>query len=241
MSNPTDRQWSFIERLVSERYVNAAEAVAVLRERRLTGTGAGAVIDKLLTMPKLAVAPTVAASANGRGTLPFNRYSGRCVLCQGEVAAQAGTYRRGKGGGWETLHLPGECPAMGTAEAAAIAKPRRTWHEIIGTTPDGYYAIPSVTGSNDLTFLRVGTNKGTVNPANKGKRFVKHIVGGNGEFGNLTVEWVEKAIDAINTLGPRDCQVLYGQEIGSCGRCGRELTDETSRARGLGPECAGRV
>ena len=30
----------------------------------------------------------------------------------------------------------------------------------------------------------------------------------------------------------------YGQEIGKCGRCGRTLTDETSRARGIGPDCA---
>lgn len=30
---------------------------------------------------------------------------------------------------------------------------------------------------------------------------------------------------------------LYGQEIGSCGHCGRTLTDETSRARGIGPVC----
>jgi hypothetical protein len=30
----------------------------------------------------------------------------------------------------------------------------------------------------------------------------------------------------------------YGQEIGSCGHCGRTLTDEDSRARGIGPICA---
>lgn len=30
---------------------------------------------------------------------------------------------------------------------------------------------------------------------------------------------------------------LYGQEIGSCGVCGRTLTDELSRERGIGPTC----
>lgn len=30
---------------------------------------------------------------------------------------------------------------------------------------------------------------------------------------------------------------LYGQEIGRCARCNRTLTDETSRAYGMGPEC----
>jgi len=31
---------------------------------------------------------------------------------------------------------------------------------------------------------------------------------------------------------------LYGQELGTCGVCGRTLTDEDSRARGIGPICA---
>ncbi len=30
---------------------------------------------------------------------------------------------------------------------------------------------------------------------------------------------------------------LYGTELGRCCRCGRELTDETSRRLGIGPEC----
>jgi hypothetical protein len=29
----------------------------------------------------------------------------------------------------------------------------------------------------------------------------------------------------------------YGMELGQCSRCGRTLTDETSRAYGIGPEC----
>jgi uncharacterized protein DUF6011 len=29
----------------------------------------------------------------------------------------------------------------------------------------------------------------------------------------------------------------YGQELGSCGICGKTLTDEDSRARGIGPVC----
>ncbi len=29
----------------------------------------------------------------------------------------------------------------------------------------------------------------------------------------------------------------YGMELGKCSRCGRTLTDETSRAYGIGPDC----
>ena len=34
---------------------------------------------------------------------------------------------------------------------------------------------------------------------------------------------------------------LYGHELGACGVCGRTLTDEVSRERGIGPVCADRV
>lgn len=37
---------------------------------------------------------------------------------------------------------------------------------------------------------------------------------------------------------PRAASLLYGRQIGSCGVCGRTLTDETSRANGIGPVCA---
>lgn len=33
----------------------------------------------------------------------------------------------------------------------------------------------------------------------------------------------------------------YGREIGACGVCGRTLTDEDSRARGIGPICADKM
>lgn len=34
---------------------------------------------------------------------------------------------------------------------------------------------------------------------------------------------------------------LYGHEIGRCGVCHRTLTDEESRARGIGPKCAAKI
>lgn len=37
---------------------------------------------------------------------------------------------------------------------------------------------------------------------------------------------------------PREASLRYGREIGSCGVCGRTLTDEHSRAAGIGPVCA---
>jgi hypothetical protein len=37
---------------------------------------------------------------------------------------------------------------------------------------------------------------------------------------------------------PEAAMRRYGQELGSCGHCGRTLTDENSRAAGIGPVCA---
>jgi hypothetical protein len=36
---------------------------------------------------------------------------------------------------------------------------------------------------------------------------------------------------------PQAAMVRYGRELGICGRCGRTLTDEASRAAGIGPIC----
>lgn len=40
---------------------------------------------------------------------------------------------------------------------------------------------------------------------------------------------------------PENAMLRYGQAIGRCGHCNRLLTDEASRAKGIGPICEGRV
>lgn len=42
-------------------------------------------------------------------------------------------------------------------------------------------------------------------------------------------------------VDPMAALTRYGREIGVCGVCGRTLTDETSRAAGIGPVCASRL
>jgi len=48
---------------------------------------------------------------------------------------------------------------------------------------------------------------------------------------------LNEALEAIKA-DPKSAAALYGTKIGRCGRCHLELTDEDSRARGLGPKCA---
>ena len=40
---------------------------------------------------------------------------------------------------------------------------------------------------------------------------------------------------------PEGASALYGREIGCCGICNKTLTNDESRARGIGPVCAGKV
>lgn len=47
-----------------------------------------------------------------------------------------------------------------------------------------------------------------------------------------------REIVAIIAQNPEAAMIRYGHELGECGRCGRTLTDEASRAAGIGPVCA---
>jgi Family of unknown function (DUF6011) len=41
--------------------------------------------------------------------------------------------------------------------------------------------------------------------------------------------------------GAEQASKRYGRELGNCGRCGRTLTDDASRAAGIGPVCASKA
>jgi hypothetical protein len=46
-----------------------------------------------------------------------------------------------------------------------------------------------------------------------------------------------RVVEAIAFAGIDLPRARYGQALGYCGRCNRHLTDEVSRAEGIGPEC----
>lgn len=48
-------------------------------------------------------------------------------------------------------------------------------------------------------------------------------------------------IEAIIAAGPAEASALFGHEFEHCGVCGRGLTKDDSRARGIGPVCARRL
>jgi hypothetical protein len=69
-----------------------------------------------------------------------------------------------------------------------------------------------------------------------GRIFVK--VQASDELHRTSRGTADALLGKIAAAGPEAACIRYGREIGVCGRCGRTLTDETSRANGIGPVCA---
>lgn len=101
--------------------------------------------------------------------------------------------------------------------------------------PEGYYAVTVEGWKEPLSFFKVDaptTGKWA------GYTFVKHIIGGHepirikGDSARTILQLIGADIDAA---GRR-----YAAEFTRCYKCNLQLTDEVSRARGLGSTCAGR-
>lgn len=120
--------------------------------------------------------------------------------------------------------------AAASAQAAPVAP-------AVFTVPAGHYAVPGADGA--LRFVRVDR---PAKGAWTGWAFVK--VQASDELHKLGAAkpgegYRGKGADLVAAIeaDPEGAGLRYGQEIGRCCRCNRTLTDETSRALGIGPEC----
>lgn len=119
-----------------------------------------------------------------------------------------------------------------TQASEIISSLRRTpRHELTPEVPDGRYAIYDRDGKLRFYHVRTRLSRGYTRPAT----FVDEQAGSTRYpiKDSKRRNEVLAAIDADPTS-----LVRYGIELGMCGVCGRELTDDVSRARGLGPVCA---
>jgi hypothetical protein len=57
------------------------------------------------------------------------------------------------------------------------------------------------------------------------------------------VHWYRGGRDVVEAIAkdPAAAHELYGQELGHCWKCGRTLTDQTSRDLGIGPDCRSKL
>lgn len=116
---------------------------------------------------------------------------------------------------------------------------RKANRKLNPVVPDGYYALrtANIGGEhvNEVNFYRV-------NMPTSGKWagfvFVDHIVSEE----RYPVKGKAK-FDVLREIA-RDLEgafALYGQEEQKCGICHRNLTNDDSRKRGIGPVCAGKA
>jgi hypothetical protein len=98
--------------------------------------------------------------------------------------------------------------------------------------PNGYYAVADA-GSDDIHYFRISRFRdGGIKVQEQASDELHPVRRGSRRTAILTT---------IQHVGPDAASVLYGQTIGRCGRCNRTLTDATSRAYGIGPDCRSKM
>ncbi|URM86140.1 hypothetical protein SEA_BIGGITYBASS_40 [Gordonia phage BiggityBass] len=100
--------------------------------------------------------------------------------------------------------------------------------------PAGRYAIETGEGAaNELAFYKVDR---PTDGKWAGRVFVKLMR--SDEEVRLSWGTTKAVLAKIAEAGAEDASKRYGREIGECGVCGRTLTNDDSRALGIGPKCA---
>lgn len=100
-------------------------------------------------------------------------------------------------------------------------------------------AVAGITGvdprGNDILFFRVKTAK------TSGKRYMQRLTGAPGSFATEYMAGSNPTTVAVAELlatDPAGYMQAFGEHYSVCGKCGAELTDDASRRRKLGPDCA---
>ena len=194
-----------------------------------------------------------------------NRYGGKCGRCGLWVEAEQGVLT-GRPGSWGVTHLDGACPettptlpGVTAPTVKAPAKPKRLRPNLYagkcGLCGKRVYEKEGVLDKDDDDKWVVFHHEGecpTAFPFPEGRYAVESEEGelrfyhcaDDGEVYVMASDNEHRlqrpaaeAVIAKIALDPKEAAGRYGQEFGTCGLCGRGLTDEVSRAIGIGPVC----
>ncbi len=113
--------------------------------------------------------------------------------------------------------------------------------------PYGTFRFAVENNSGELTFIRIDHVAENDKFGNKSRwfnwTFVKQEIGpeesklGAARPGQAYIGTFNNLIEKI-LANPTEAMIRYGKEIGTCGDCGRRLTNAASREMGIGPVCA---
>lgn len=107
--------------------------------------------------------------------------------------------------------------------------------EAEGAVPAGRYSVDKADGSGSVFYQVDRPTEGRW----AGYTFVKLLLGAPGDWRRERVNRRDVAgiLSRIAADGPREASLRFGLEAGVCGVCGSPLSNEESRALGIGPVC----
>lgn len=198
-------------------------------------------------------AGTGGTTRTGDACTPPSEREYECFVCHRKVIGLDNIREHGR------LHKSGVLDAEGNEvqEAPVLEVTTSLLNLDLSNLPNGRFAAPNLTGSNDMIFLMV-TRVRKDKIRDRRYRFGMYRTGrervpagtievkewssdqkrlcGQQKPGEVYQGEFEEQIEWI--LGnPETYAKLFGLLIGACGICGKTLTDEVSRAYGIGPEC----
>jgi len=204
------------------------EAGAGVRVREGQGWATKHPVGTCSALHQSPVRPSTAGATPQAPAVRANRYAGRCVRCNVEVPAEAGTITK-VDGRWLVAHV--ECPAVPAPSSTGLD---------LRSIPAARYAVPG--GSTRLkvridhedkgqwagwTFVRDAAEYGT------NRLYGKQAPGGTYR-GDIVAELTAIVADS------RAAAVEYTRLVGRCSCCHRKLEAGESVERGMGPVCYGR-
>jgi hypothetical protein len=223
---------------------NAAGVIAPyadLAQAGINGDGVSALAFARLFQTITVVTPVVPTRPIGvkqTGRCIPNRFGKKCTVCKVYVETGEG-FAAGDATGWYTY-----CATCANTDVVAENADKVELGHLVDDVlarvfpnddrlaPRASVALPSFTGNNDLDFF-------VVRRLTNGERRIERTVGGHGDNPVTLTEalTVARALKLYDTPALVAAVLRYGAELGQCARCARSLTDEESRAHGLGPEC----
>lgn len=113
---------------------------------------------------------------------------------------------------------------------AVPAQRKEIGSELAALVPAGRYAFTGNEGQTVFVHMV---------KFDSGAFIVKQQVGDDTQ--RMTRVVARTALQKIVDAGIKESSMRYGHELGVCGVCGRTLTNEDSRERGIGPVCLSRL
>ena len=250
----SDKQTNFLVKLVTERAdilgikSDSESVVDFIGSCKLfTTKDASAMIEKLLAVEVTPAQKTVSfitrdithidGVVQSATRIIDNRYAKDCALCFNTVEAGKGIAVL-DGKVWKTFHNFNQCPDAVEGSPLHLQVEQFVQDKCIGLS-NAYFALPSHTGNNDLDFyalVQSHRKTGTV-------MVLRRVLGGHSLESSPVVrkseaERVLKSLIEMSTEESDEAMKRFADELGRCCLCGRTLTDEASRARGMGADCA---